>query len=313
MLAGLGVTEASVGAPILSSMETVRLGELSGGMPVYMDRHAAGADAIIVVNRIKQHTDYSGPLESGLMKMIAIGLGKRDQPEIVHAYGAAGLRQFIPEVARYKIDHSTIRLGLALFEDGYEQLRAVRACRAMDIESCERKWIEEVRSLAPCIPFDELDLLIVDLIGKDISGAGMDTHVIGRILIPGEPDLPRPRIERIVGLDLSEATHGNAVGLGLCDFVTRRLVDAADWHATYTNGIVSGFIQRCFVPVVMPDDRSAIDAALFTLSRKPLEDLRIVRIRSTLHLDRLYCSRALLPLVESSPDMIQDPGPPVVI
>ncbi|HET6382190.1 MAG TPA: lactate racemase domain-containing protein [Armatimonadota bacterium] len=312
-LAGLGVTPESVGAPILSSMVTVQLGSTESGMPVYLDKNAAGSDGIIVVNRIKQHTDYAGPLESGLMKMIAIGLGKRDQPERIHAYGSPGLRRHIPEVARYKIEHAPIKMGLALFEDGYERLRAVRACAAADIEANERMWIEEVRELAPRIPFDSLDLLIVEQIGKDISGAGLDTRVIGRMLIPGEPEPDRPRIERVIALDLTEATHGNGVGTGLCDFVPRRLVDRINWDVTYTNGIVSGFLQRCFLPIVLEDEKACVDAALSTLSRIPFEDLRIARIRSTLHLDTLLCSEALLRDLAANADLSRVDAPPLVL
>jgi hypothetical protein len=282
-------------------------------MPVYLDKNAAGADGILVVNRVKQHTDYTGPIESGLMKMVAIGLGKREQPEAVHSFGAAGLRKHIPEVARFKLQHAPIRMGLALFEDGHKRLQSVRACLAEEIETNERRWIEEVRSSAPGIPFDSLDLLIVEEIGKDVSGAGLDTRVIGRMIIPGEPEPDRPRIERIVALNLTEATHGNGVGTGLCDFVTRRLVDSIDWDVTYTNTLVSGFLQRGFTPMVMNDERSAIDAALFTLSRKPIGEVRIVRIRSTLYLDRLLCSAALLPEVDRDPRLSRLDGPPFLV
>ena len=309
MLASLGIAPESIGAPILSSMETVRLGFTDSGIPVYLDRHAAEADGILVVNRIKQHTDYSGPFESGLMKMISIGLGKRDQAEVIHAHGTSGLRTLVPEVARFKIEHSPIRMGLALFEDARDQLTEVRACRAADIEANEKKWLEEVRRNAARLPFETIDLLIVDRVGKDISGAGMDTRVIGRMLIPGEPEPDRPQIERIVGLDLTEATHGNAIGVGLCDVVTRRMVDKIDWNATYINSIVSNAPQRGFVPIVMPDDRSAIDTALTLLSRKSVLEMRIVRISSTLDVENLFCSEALL--VEDSPTLTRVDGEPV--
>ncbi|MCA1596359.1 MAG: DUF2088 domain-containing protein, partial [Chloroflexi bacterium] len=253
------------------------------------------------------------PFESGLMKMIAIGLGKRDQPEIIHAHGAAGLRRFIPEVARYKISHAPIRMGIALFEDGHEHLRAVRACPAAEIETSEKAWLDEVRASAPGLPFDKIDLLIVEQIGKDISGAGLDTRVIGRMIIPGEAEPERPRIARIIALDLTEATHGNGVGTGLCDFVPRKLVDKINWDVTYTNGIVSGFLQRCFLPIVTADEKAAVDAAISTLSLIPPDRLRVVRIRSTLHLDTMLCSPALLEEAEGRPDLCRLDGDPMMI
>jgi hypothetical protein len=290
-----GVSEKTMGAPVLSSMEVVELGRTERGTPVFLDRNAAGADAILVINRIKAHTDFSGPYESGLMKMISIGLGKRAQAESIHAHGAWGLRTLIPEVSRAKMALAPIRMGLALLEDGYDQTCQIVGLRAEEIADREPELLIRAKEIMAGLPFDEIDLLIVDRIGKEFSGAGMDTNVIGRKRIDREPEFERPIVERLIARDLSEETHGNAVGIGLADFITQRILDKADWHATNTNSIVSGFLQRSQVPVVCPTDQAAVDQAYFMLRRKAPEEVRVMRIRDTLHLEHLWISDSFLP------------------
>lgn len=290
-----GIHEASMGAPILSSMEVVELGRTAQhDLPVFLDRYAASADGIIVVNRVKAHTDFSGPWESGLMKMIAIGLGKRAQAESIHAHGAWGLRNLIPEVARRKIALGPFRIGLAILEDGRDQTAELVGLSAALIEEAEPKLLERARQMMARLPFEELDLLIVDRIGKEISGAGLDPNVIGRKRIEGEPEFESPRIERILLRDLTEATHGNGIGTGLADIITRRLYDKIDWEVTNTNSVVSGFTQRSMVPCISANDREALSLALFLLRRIPPVELRVLRITDTLHLEDLQASPALL-------------------
>jgi hypothetical protein len=296
-----GITETTMGAPIRSSMEVVELGHTERGTPVYLDRNAASADHIIAVNRVKAHTDFSGPYESGLMKMITIGLGKRVQAESIHAHGAWGLRTLIPEVARVKIARSPIRIGLALVEDGYDQTCQIVGLRAEEISDREPELLLRSKELMPGLPFDDIDLLIVDRSGKEISGAGMDTNVLGRKRIPGEPEFERPRVERVILRDLTEETHGNGIGVGLADFVTQRLVDKIDWNVTNINSMVSGFLLRSMLPVVSPTDQAAVDAAYFMLRRKPPEEVRVLRIRDTLHLEHVWISDAFLPEAREHP------------
>lgn len=292
------ITPETMGCPVLSSMEVVELGRTPHrNLPVYVDEHVARADGILVVNRVKAHTDYSGPWESGLLKMITIGLGKRAQAESVHAYGAWGLRELIPEVARAKLQLAPILGGLALLEDGYDQTTEIVGVPAAQIEAEEPVLLARAKEYMPRLPFAELDLLILDRIGKEISGTGMDPNVVGRKRIPGEPEFERPRIERIVLRDVTEASHGNAIGIGLADFITRRLFNRIDWEVTNTNSLVSGFTSRSMVPVVSESDRHAIESALFLLRRKPVEQVTAVRIRDTLHLDHLLVSESLLPQV----------------
>jgi hypothetical protein len=290
-----GIHALGVGAPVLSSMEVVELGRTpERGIPVYLDRNAAAADGIVVVNRVKAHTDFRGPWESGLLKMIAIGLGKRAQAESIHAHGAWGLRHLIPEVARAKIALSPIRIGLAILEDGYDETCAIVGLPAAAIEAEEPPLLERAKTTMARLPFPELDLLIIDQIGKEISGAGLDPNVIGRLRIEGEPEPESPRVERILLRDLTELTHGNGVGTGLADIITRRLLDKIDWEVTNTNSIVSGFTMRTTIPIVAENDREAIGAALFLLRRRPPAELRVARIRDTLHLERLQASPPLL-------------------
>jgi hypothetical protein len=306
-----GITEAAVGAPILSSMEVVELGHTERGTPVYLDRNAASADHIIAVNRIKAHTDFSGPYESGLMKMITIGLGKRVQAESIHAHGAWGLRTLIPEVAKVKIARSPLRIGLALVEDGYDQTTQIVGLRAEEIADREPELLLRSKELMPGLPFDDVDLLIVDRSGKEISGAGMDTNVLGRKRIPGEPEFERPRVERVILRDLTEETHGNGIGVGLADFVTQRLVEKIDWNVTNINSMVSGFLLRSMLPVVSPTDQAAVDAAYFMLRRKSPEAVRVLRIRDTLHLEHVWVSEAFLPEAREHPrlEVMDQPRP----
>ncbi len=294
VLEGLGVTERSVGAPILSSMEVVQIGETPGGLPVYIDKNGAEADGIIVVGRVKQHTDFSGTWESGLLKMMVIGLGKKKQAEVIHALGVPGLRFHIPEVAKVVLDKADIRFGVAILEDGYDRTSEIIASLPEEIIDRERKLLQRVKRNAARLPFKDIDILIVDRLGKDISGAGMDTNVIGRLRIPGEREFRQPRIKIIVTLDLTEGTHGNAAGIGLADFTTKRLADKIDWDITNINTITSGFLERGKMPITFPSDKETIDNALFMIRSKPVEEVRLVRILDTLYLKKMHISEGLL-------------------
>ncbi len=303
VLESLGVTEAFIRCPIRSSMEVVQIGSTDDGMPVYLDRNAASADGIIVVNRVKKHTDFHGEIESGLMKMICIGLGKKAQADLVHSLGAAGLKKYIPIVARVTLARAPILLGVATLENGYEETAEVAVFEANEIEQGEKRLLRKHRRTYPGLPFDDIDVLVVDRIGKDISGTGMDTNVIGRIRIPGEPEPRRPRIKTIVALSLTEASHGNAVGLGLADLISRRLRDQMDEGVTAINVLTSGFLDRGKMPVTLPDDRSAIETALARLSPEARRRPRVVRILDTLHVAELDVSEALLDDVSRNPNL----------
>ena len=296
LLAELGVTPESVGAPIEATMEVVELGRLPNGMPVYMDRIAAAADAIVVVNRVKPHTDFVGDIESGLSKMTVIGLGKRTLADAVHRYGTTGLRDLMPEAARFSVRHSPIAMGVALLENSYDELAEVVGVPALEIGSPrEMELLARSRDMMARIPFEDIDALIIDEMGKNVSGAGMDTNIIGRMRIFGVPDRPNPKIRMITVLNLTKESHGNATGIGLADVTTRRLAEQIDFEAVYMNGITSGIggLVRCFIPIVAPDDRAAVMTALRCCGRPDTENARVVRIKNTLKIGEMDISESL--------------------
>jgi hypothetical protein len=295
-----GVTEELVGAPIRSSMEVVELPHADCPVPVYFDRYASEADGTIVINRVKPHTDYHGPYESGLMKLMVIGLGKHAQALAVHSYGVRGLRDIMPVVARQVLAHANILLGVAIVENEYDRTCALEAIPASRIPDREPALLAMARSRMASLPVDELDLLIVDEMGKDISGTGMDSNVIGRMLIAGETEPAAPRIGRIVVRGMSRGSEGNAAGIGFADVVHRRLRDAVDWAATYENTVTSTFLLRAKIPVTAETDAEMLAIALRSLGPLPLEELRLARIRSTLALDTLVMSQAAIDTARES-------------
>lgn len=308
VLAGYGITERAMGAPIRSSMEVVTLGTTGGpvDIPVYMDRIAHEADGIVAVNRVKAHTDFHGPHESGIVKMLTIGLGKHAQAIAVHRHGADGLRDQIPRIASAVLHSGKILGALAILEDGRDQTSDLGFAAGEEaIFALDSAFLARSKSMMARLPFDAADVLVVDRMGKDYSGTGMDTNVIGRLAIRGQPD-DTPRCARIVTLDLSEASHGNALGMGLADIATRRLADKIDWRATNANVATSGFLARGFLPFIAESDREAIALALSTCGPRTPEAIRFARISNTLHLDAIYVSPALL-----SPEMtpLSDPMP----
>jgi hypothetical protein len=312
LLARLGITEESTGAPVVASMDVVEIGRLADGMPVYVDRAAAAADAILVVNRIKPHPDFTSRWESGLAKMTAIGLGKQAGADILHRYGTFGLQRQMPEAARLIVRKAPVRLGLAILENAYHEPARIVAVPPDQIAGdLEANLVQEAYGLMPALPFASIDVLIVDEIGKDVSGTGMDAKVIGRIRVHGVSDPPRPDVRAIAVLGLTPASHGNAVGIGLADVTTRRVVDQVDFESTYVNCLTAGIagVQRAFVPVVAPDDRTAVLTALRVCGRPDPERAAIVRIKNTLALDEMDVSSSLLKTGQSL-HPIEPLGPP---
>jgi hypothetical protein len=283
ILESLGVTEAFTKCQIVSSMDVVQIGSTDDGIPVYLDRNASQADGIVVVNRIKRHTDFHGEIESGLMKLICIGLGKKAQADLVHSYGAPGLKRNVPLIARVTLARAPIILGVAALENGYEETSEICTFEPSEIEEGEKALLRQHKRRYPMLPIDRLDLLIVDRIGKDISGTGMDTNVLGRIRIDGQPEPIRPHIRTVVALSLTEASHGNAVGVGLADLISRRLRDAIDDEAMAINVITSGFLERGKVPITLNSDRLAVETALSRLPPESQRRPRVARMLDTLH------------------------------
>lgn len=303
LLSHLGITPDSVGAPIVSDMDAIELGRTPQGLIAYCDRHAAGCDAILVVNRVKPHTAFAEPFGSGLLKMLAVGLGKAPGAAQIHRQGLRQMAAAIEAIAGVVLASGKVLGGLAIVENAYDETATIVAVPASDIPRVERELFQQARSLLPHLPVDELDVLIVDEIGKNFSGTGMDVYVIGRWRLPEMPEPASPRIKRIAALRLSPASDGNAQGVGLADVVTRRLVEAIDPVTTYVNNLVSTFLPRAFIPVTMPNDRDAISAALASLALPDAPAARMARIHNTLHLDEIWLSESVLPEVEGRPDI----------
>ena len=290
-----GITEETVGAPVKATMEVVELGKTADGLPVFFDRYAAEADHVVPLNRVKAHTDFNGSIESGLMKMMVIGLGKQQGANLYHrAFFQYSFEHVIRAVGGFILDTGKIAFGLGLIENAHEDTAKAVAIPAAQLLQSERELLVEAKSLMGRLPFDELDLLIVDWTGKNISGTGMDTNVIGRMMQNFEPEPAKPAILRIFVRDLTEESDGNATGIGLADFTTTRLVDKIDRHSTYMNGITALGPQKSKIPFYYDTDREAIEVALDTIGLTEPEDARVIRIESTLRLTELDISEVLL-------------------
>lgn len=290
ILAEYGITEQSMGVPIAGDMDVVELPLEKSPFRLFMSRSAFNADGIILVNRIKPHTDFHGKYESGLVKMSVIGLGKHAQALEMHSFGVYGLRELVPEAARHILDTGKIVAGVAVVENSLEKPMLIEAMRGDAIMEREPALLEISRGSMAHLPVEKLDLLVVDYIGKDFSGTGLDTNVIGRMRIRGEREPVSPSIKMIVVGDVSERSHGNALGIGLADVITERLYKRIDFGAMYENALTSTFVERVKVPVIAGTDTLAIEYALRCLGRIKPDDVRVARIRSTLHLGELYVS-----------------------
>jgi hypothetical protein len=294
-----GITEASVGVPLRATMEVVQIGETPDGLPVWLDKYASEADHIGVINRVKPHTDFSGAIESGLLKMMTIGLGKYYGAQHYHRANVQyGYEHIIRTVGRTVLQRARIAFGLAVIENGYDQTAIIQAVMAPEFEETELKLQALSKKLAARLPFDFIHLLIVEEMGKNISGAGMDTKVIGRIMNIIEPPPRHPRILRIYVRDLHDDSYGNATGVGLADFVSRRLVNKIDPTATYINCLTGLSPESARIPITFDTDREAVEAALGTVGMVKPEEARIVRIKNTLLLEELDVSEACLPEVQ---------------
>ncbi len=293
VLDGLGITEETVGCPIHATMEVVDMGMTSVGLSAYLDKNVAEADGLIICNRSKVHTDFHGPHESGLLKMLAIGLGKETGARQLHQHGVVGLRDYMPVIAERLLDQINVVAGFGVVEDGYHAVAELEGFTSETLVAGDQRLLERSRELMPSLPVDEIDVLIIDEIGKDISGAGLDTNIVGRWMIDGEPEPEAPNIKRIAILDLTPASHGNATGYGVADFMSRRLFDKIDFPITTKNMFTSGFLQRARMPLVFEDDEETIRAALYDAFRADparTRDARVVRIKNTLELEHLWVS-----------------------
>jgi len=298
-----GITEASLGAPIRATMETTQIGETPQGIPVFLDNYALEADHVVVVNRIKPHTDFDGDIESGLCKMMAIGLGKHTGAIHYHRANIKhGYYTVITNVARVVRQNCRILFGLGIVENAYDETAAIEAMLTPEIEASEKRLLAIAKANLARIPFDQADVLVVDEMGKNISGAGMDTNVIGRNVSQRERPPIKPSFTRIFVRDLSAESYGNAVGIGLADLVTRRLVNKIDYTPTYINAITSTNVEAARVPVTFDTDREAIETA-FSTCGSSVEACRMIWIKNTLKLDQFIMTEALMDEIGSKPHL----------
>lgn len=297
VLAGLGISEESMGCPIQATMEVVDAGVTSTGLPAYIDKNVYEADGLIISNRAKVHTDFHGPHESGLLKMLAIGLGKETGARTIHQQATVGLRDYMPVIAEHLMGQINFVAGFGVVEDGYHTVAHLEGFSADTVVEGDQRLLQLSRDLMPRLPVDDIDVLIIDEMGKDISGAGMDTNIIGRWMVEGEPEPESPRIRRIAVLDLTPSSHGNATAYGLADFMSKTLFDKIDFPITMKNMFTSGFLKRCYMPLVFESDDETIRAALYDAFRSDpskCADARVMRIKNTLALESLWVSANIL-------------------
>jgi hypothetical protein len=294
LLASYGITEDSLRVPVLTDMATVQLGTNSWGEPVYWDKNAAEADAVVTVSRVKLHTDFRGRYESGIVKMLVIGLGKRDGAAQHHRWGVRGLRDMIPETVKVVLDKTRFAAGLAVLENAREETARLQVVDRDELLDVEPKLLQEAAGLMGRLPFDQLDLLVIGEIGKNYSGAGIDPNVVGRLLMEGHPEPEKPRITRICALDLSPESHGNGTGVGIADLTTDRLLKAIDPVPFRMNNLTACFLWRSKLPFSFPNDRECLDTALATCWQPNREAVRMAFIPNTLELEYLWASKPLL-------------------
>jgi len=287
-----GITEATMGCPMKSSMEVVEIGKVKG-TTVFCDKNAWGADHIVVIGRVKTHTDFDGEIESGLYKMMAIGLGKQHGAENYHRAGHHySYAEIFPLVGQAVLDSGHVLFGLGIVENGHDQTAKVQAILPKDFAPAEKALLTEAKAWMARLPFEKLDVLIVDELGKNISGAGMDPNVIGRASV--QKPAGKPHIRILFVRDITPEAEGNAIGVGFAEMTTKRLVRKINYAAMHMNAITSGVAEAAKVPMAFDTDRQAIEIALGMIGLTPPEQARVVRIKNTLHLTEIDCSEALL-------------------
>ena len=299
-----GITEEATGVPIKATMDTVIVGHLDDGTPVHMDRHAAEADAVVVINRIKPHTGFRGATESGLTKMLAIGIGKIVGAATYHTHGMDRFPELLPKVRDVNITKRNVLFAVGILENAYDETSHVEIVPSEKLATREPELQAIAKKQMPQIYFDDIDVLVIDEMGKNISGAGFDPNITGRNRRAVNWSA-RPMVKKIVVLGLTKITHGNATGLGSADVITMRLYKELDIPSTYANIITSMNLDGAAIPMIMNTDHDAIALAVKTVVRVKPENCRIVRIRNTLHLGEIEVSEAMLSEVRSQPDKFE--------
>jgi hypothetical protein len=309
LLAEYSISEAALGVPVQTEMTAVCIGTNSWGEPVFWDKNALEADSVVVVARIKPHTDFRGIFESGIAKMLVIGLGKREGAAQHHRWGVRGLRDMLPETAKVVLAKTPFAAGLAVLENAHEQTARLQVVDRDELLEVEPRLLDEARGLIGRLPFDQLDVLVIGEIGKNYSGAGIDPNVVGRLLIETQPEFELPKITRICCLDLSPESHGNGTGVGIADLTTERLLAAIDPAPFRMNNLTACFLWRSKLPFAFPTDRECIEMAVQTCWQPNFEQLRMAFVPNTLEVSELWVSAALLQEAKSRPHLEIVAGP----
>jgi hypothetical protein len=304
ILYNYGINEEKMGVEVISCMDVVEVGKTEDGVPVYVDKTAYEADMIVPVGRVKVHTDFKGPIESGMCKMLAIGLGKHKGCSTLHSQGFVSFPKLIPEVGEIILNNSKVGFGVAIVENAHDTTAEIKVLVASEIMTEEPKLLEKSKKWMPKIMIPEIDVLIVEKIGKDISGGGMDPNITGRTTRGIIDGFTGPKIQRIVVLGLTEHTHGNATGIGLADFTTKEVVDQIDYIALYANTIASGNPEAGRIPIALDTEREAIIAGISCCTKIDKNNPKIVRIKDTLSLENIWVSENLLDIISKEENLI---------
>ena len=304
LLAHYGITEEKMGVPILASMEVQEIGRTKQGLSVYADSYACGADHIFVINRLKPHTKFKGELESGVCKMMTIGLGKHKGAQYYHKYALKfGFPEVIEAVASVVLERMSVLGGLAIIEDGYDQTSILKALPPKRIIAEEKELLKVAKDYLPKLPFSEIDVLIVDEIGKDISGAGMDYNVVGRNRDIMNRWFSSQQIKRVFVRDLTANTEGNGLGIGMADYTTERLVKKLDLQTMYTNALTASGPESASIPIYFPNDKQALQASLGTIGPVATSEVKVIWIKNTLSLEHVLVSESLYRQVGERPEL----------
>jgi len=302
----LGITEQTMGCPVIASSDVIQIGITDQGikdLPVYIAKEAYESDGILVVNRIKPHTSFRGEYESGLLKMMAVGMGRREGAEMVHRLGADQLAYSIPSIAKKIMENSPVLGGLGIVENGLEQTAFIKGMDVNEILTVEKELLVQAKAFMPNLPIKKIDVAIIREMGKNFSGTGIDTNVIGRMRIEGIPEPEHIAIQYLAVLDLTEESQGNATGIGLADFTTEKLVKKMDKQKTYLNCLTSGFVTRAAIPMTFPNDETLFSGIGQVFKQEDLSQLRMVIMQNTLHIDQFWVSEAIYQELKGNPDV----------
>lgn len=303
ILSGYGITEEKMGVPVVTTVDVECAGQLPGGQKIYFDRAAAQADVIIPVNRIKLHTDFTGPLQSGLSKMLVIGLGNQKGCSSIHEEEPRRFAEIIEKAAEIILEKYPVVFGLGIIENAYDQTCHIEAVPRECFIKREKELVQTAKKMMPVLMVPEIDILIVEEIGKNISGAGYDPNILGRSSVLTEFSLPVPKIQKMVLLDITPESHGNGIGVGMFDVITRKVMDQLDLEAMYANALACRCIEDARIPLAAGDENEAVRAAVKCIRGIEKDRLKIVKIKNTLSLEEIWVSPAVLEDIRSNPEI----------